>query len=281
MKPFHFWVLALMILLASSCASLSEQKIPTLSFYEYAFEEESDNQTKEDISIELDVISLSQVYDYPEYFGFRINHLSEPYKSDPQIKSSYKTGPLALSWENPFVSPDGKQQILLCECSLKNNTEHILRMNDARIYLVIEGLDPIEAISSNSKLLSLADYFEDLMNRERTSQTFLYILSMPPLPEGFYREIVETNRDAYELINGFDNEILPGHTFNGVLAFPVIPAFEENAKIDFFDITVKTDAAGNPLKKTTFSFPLKRRYIQMWYNRESNMWVLGNPSSFN
>jgi hypothetical protein len=180
-------------------------------------------------------------------------------------------------WEFPFASPDGSQQLLFCFCKIKNNTKHILRMKDARIYLIVEGVNPLPAISSFDELLRQADYFEAITNDQRAREVALLILQKSPLPHGFFQAIVLYNQRNYKLINAIDAEILPGFAYEGILVFPVIPSFSPEAKITFFDVTTKTDAAGNPIEKTQFDFNLKRHHAQMWYDRSENAWKVGSP----
>jgi len=267
----------LLSLLFQSCATMGT-RIPTLSFMEYALEVGSEQvQEKSDIEISLEVIRLSNVYDYPKFFSFRISELPRKYAEDPTVRSEYKPGPRGRSWEFPFASPDGKMQLLFCSCKVKNNTTHILRMADARIYLIVEGVDPLPAISSFVELLEQADYFEKITNIERSKQTVLYVLQRPPLPTGFFRALIFNNKESFKLINDLKAEILPGFSYEGILVFPVIPSFSPNAKISFFDITIKTDKAGNPIEKTQFDFNLQRQRIQMWYDRYERAWKVGPP----
>lgn len=275
---FVYLPILLIILALSSCATLTTPKVPTLSFMEYALEEETSKvQEKSDIEINLDIVRLSDVYNYPQFFSFRINNLPQEYAGDSIIRSEYKPGPMGRSWEFPFATPDGRMQLLFCSCKVKNNTEHILRMGDARIYLIVEGVEPLPAISSFSQLLEQADYFEAVTNRERSRQTALIIFQRPPLPTGFFRAIVRYNKKSFKLINDLDAEILPRFSYEGILVFPVIPSFSPDARISFFDVTTKTDKAGNPIEKTQFDFDLQRQRVQMWYDRYEKAWKVGSP----
>lgn len=262
----------------NSCATLTTARIPTLTFTEYALEVGSEQvQKKSDIEINLELIRLSDVYSYPRFFSFKANELPREYADNPVVRSEYKPGPMGRSWEFPFATPDGSMQLLFCFCKVKNNTKHILRMSDARIYLIVEGVDPLPAVPSLDELLEQADYFEAITNRERSKQTVLYVLQRPPLPAGFFRALVFYNRRSFKLINDLTAEILPGYSYEGILVFPVIPLFSPRAKISFFDVTTKTDKAGNPIEKIQFDFNLQRQYIQMWYDRYENAWKVGPP----
>jgi len=275
---FLCFVILPIFLIFQSCATLTTRRIPTLTFSEYALEAGSEElQRKSDIEINLEVVRLSNVYNYPRLFSFKLANLPARYADNPTLRSEYRPGPVGRQWEFPFTSPDGKLQLLLCFCKIKNNTKHILRMRDARIYLIIEGVEPLPAISSFDELLKQADYFENVTNRQRAREVVLLVLQKSPLPEGFFRSIVLYNKRNYKLINDINAEILPGFSYEGILVFPIIPSFSPQAKISFFDVTTRVDAAGNPIEKTLFDFNLKRHYIQMWYDRSENAWKVGPP----
>jgi hypothetical protein len=237
----------------------------------------SDVQEKSDIEINLEVVRLSNIYGYPKLFSFDLRNLPSRYADNPTLRSEYRPGPMGRYWEFPFASPDGSQQLLFCFCKIKNNTKHILRMRDARIYLIVEGVNPLPAIFSFDELLRQADYFEAVTNGQRAKEVVLLILQKPPLPEGFFQAVVLYNRSNYKLINDIAAEILPGFAYEGILVFPIISSFSPEAKVSFFDVTTRTDAAGNPTERTQFDFILKRQYAQLWYDRSENAWKSGPP----
>jgi len=261
-----------------SCSCVSTRTIPTLSFSEYVLDPGPDQiQTNAGIEIILKAIRLSEVYDYPQFFSFKLDGFRELYSRSAILRSEYKPGLDGKSWEFPFASPDGKLQLLFCFCKVKNNTKHILRMGDARIYFIVEGIDPLPAIPSFDELLKQADYFEYETNKQRSKETALVILQKPPLPDGFFRSIVLYNRRAYNLINDLKHEILPGFSYEGILAFPAAPSLAAPAKISFFDVTISTDKAGNPTEKTQVDFKLKSQFIRMYYDTNQKKWAVGNP----
>lgn len=276
---FLCFILLLSCLMFQSCAGLMTATTPTLNFMEYALETSPEQfQEKSDIEVNLEVVRLSNVYKYPKLFSFRLEEFPPEYANNSTLRSEYRPTLMGKSWEFPFASPDGKMQLLFCFCKIKNNTEHILRMSDARIYLIIEGVEPLPAIPSLTELLKQADYFERVTNVERSKETVLFVLSRAPLPLGFFRNIVFYNRANYKLINDLTAEILPGFSYEGILIFPVIPSFGAQAKVSFFDVTTKTDAAGNPIEKTRFEFNLQRKQVQMWYDKYEKVWKTGSPS---
>ena len=66
---------------------------------------------------------------------------------------------------------------------------------------------------------------------------------------------VSENSDL-KLINDFSTEILPGMSYKGFLFFEIDPTIAKDGKLNFFDVTTQTDAAGNPIKKTTFEWKI-------------------------
>lgn len=263
------------IIISCSCVSTG---IPTLSFSEYILDPGPDQiQTNAGIEINLKAIQLSEIYNYPNFFSFKLDGFPELYSRSAILRSEYRPGLDGNSWEFPFATPDGKLQLLFCFCKVKNNTKHILRMGDARIYFIVEGIDPLPAIPSFDELLKQADYFEYETNKQRSKETALVILQKPPLPNGFFRSIVLYNRRAYNLINDLKSEILPGFSYEGILVFPAAPSLTAPAKISFFDVTISTDKAGNPTEKTQIDFKMKSQFISMYYDTNQKKWVVGNP----
>ncbi|MBL7083425.1 MAG: hypothetical protein ISS41_07335 [Candidatus Aminicenantes bacterium] len=268
----------LIFLMFHSCATLTPSKVPTLAFTQYALESGLEQvQGKSDIEISIELVRLSDIYKYAKFFSFKLDEFPSMYASNSILRSEYKPGPMGRQWEFPFTNPDGSKQMLFCICNVKNNTKHILKMADARIYLIIEGVDPLPAISSFKKLLEIAQYFENITNIERSKQKALLVLQRPPLPKGFFRKIVSYNRKSFKLINDLNTEILPGFSYDGILVFPVIPSFSPRAKISFFDVTTKVDKAGNTIEKTQFDFNLKSEQVHMWYDRYEKAWKVGRP----
>lgn len=268
----------LFFLIFQSCVTTGPKTIPTLNFMEYALEAVDEQaQEKSDVEIRLELIRPSHVYNYPELFSFKVELLPPEYARDHTVRTNYKANLMGKSWEFTFASPDGSLQLLLCSCRVKNNTEHILRMSDARIYLIVEGVEPLRAISSFEQLLEQADYFQELLNRELSKQFVYGLIPRALLPEGFFRALVIYNQQSFKLINDLKAEILPGFSYDGILVFPVIPSFSPQAKISFFDVTTKTDKAGNPIEKVQFDFNLQSQRVQMWYDRDERVWKVGPP----
>jgi hypothetical protein len=200
------------------------------------------------------------MYDYPQLFSFRLASFPE-FKDNKLLKRAYPVGPQDLQWDYPFATEE--EQLTVYWVTIANNTEHILRMKDARVYLITEGREPVAALTDFDELLEWADYFERKYG----------------LPDGFYRALIMDHKPSYKLINDLGREILPSFTYEGLLAFPIMPMTSSTATLSFFDVTVATDAAGNPTQKTRFDFPLSRRTVRLWYDKEDRMWKSGVPTT--
>lgn len=267
-----FLLIFIPFIFLESCAT--SPQIPTLNFIQYGLEPgPNQSQTKSDIDINLKAIRISEIYQYPDLFSFNLDDYPQ-YKGNIGLSLMYPKGPVGKQWEYPFATPDLTEQLLLCWVKIQNNTKHILRMKDARIYLIVEGQEPAAALSTFDELLRQTDYFQQATNRYLARQGSLIKLEVPP---GFYRSLLLSHKNYYRLINDLNKEILPGFTYEGLLVFPVVPTSYASAKISFFDITTKTDAAGVPIEKTQFDFMLKPQNVQAWYDRKEHMWKGGTP----
>lgn len=134
-----------LVLLSASCATTEHR----IAFIQYGLESgPSQTQAKSDVEITLKVIRPSEMYQFPELFAFRLEDFPL-YNRYSGLRVMYPIGPLGKSWEHPLSTSDFSQQVMLCRVKVRNGTPHILRMKDARIYLIIEGQEPVPALSFN------------------------------------------------------------------------------------------------------------------------------------
>jgi hypothetical protein len=267
------------VLLESCATTATTARIPTLSFTQYGLEPgPSQNQTKSDIDITVKTIRISDTYDYPDLFSFNLEDFPQ-WKDNYYLKNNFPEGPLGKRWSYPFASPDASEQLLINWVKIKNGTKHILRMKDARIYMVIEGQEPIAPLSTLDEMIREGERFEAMARQQWDSQVSEMILTLGDMsyPTGITRALINRKRSSYKLINDISKEILPGFTYEGMLVFPVVPSAYGAAKISFFDVTTKTDAAGNPVEKTQFDFSLQPQMVQMWYDKTERKWKTGAP----
>lgn len=282
----------LLMLMFISCAT-GPRPIPTTEIPVWALSEESPNQIlRNNVELEIEIISPLDEESHDDLFRFSLDDVSD------------------LGLPNTFMyynkASDG-----FCRCytfgtgtdhyfsafmvTFTNNTDHILRMEGSRIYLIPDNGEPVKALGEigNSTLVkpsekasplpsgyldrdgSLVDWatrmeagFEGA--RKKGILSFQY-------PVGLASQVIRMNRENYNLANNAESEILPGFSYSGLLVFPVSIKDNVNATLAFYDIVTKTDMAGNIVEKTKFEFPLDRKIVKLWYDTESKEWNEGEP----
>ena len=129
---------------------------------------------------------------------------------------------------------------------------------------------PKSASEADESLVHWVTYWEQ--NAEKTRQKHTIMDGLYKYPIGLGSQVILQNRPAYKLIADVGAEILPGKTMRGILLFPVVVSFD-TATLSFYDISTKTDAAGNPTEKQTFSFPVKLDRVQMQFDaKQERRW---------
>lgn len=287
-----FLLLAVAAFMAS-CASTAT--IPTQHFTQYTVTPpDVAAQTKSNVTIEVEVLKPSEARKHPELFSFDIKKLPESHYNFSTM-GLFPADAQGRSWCYTFGF--GDKYLTALKVKLTNNTPHILRMKDSRIYMVIPGESPVAAVTvlgnaglqgvvvSDKKTIYLPKSFLEkdgslihwlTQFEQEWDQTRKKGLVSFTYPVGFAAQVVEQNRKNYKLINDLAVEILPNFSYEGILLFPVVVSFEE-AKLAFYDITTKTDPAGNALEKTAFEFPLKLEQVDTWYDKTEKAWKKGEP----
>lgn len=276
----------------ASCASTAT--IPTQHFTQYTVTPpEVAAQTKSNVTIAVEVLKPSEALKHPELFAFGIKQLPESHYNFSTM-GLFPGDAQGRSWCYTFGF--GDKYLTALKVKLTNNTPHILRMKDSRIYMVIPGESPVAAVTvlgnaglqnvgTSEKALYLPKSFLEkdgslihwlTQFEQEWDQTRKKGLVSFTYPVGFAAQVVEQNRKNYKLINDLAVEILPNFSYEGILLFPVVVSFEE-AKLAFYDITTKTDPAGNTLEKTAFEFPLKLERVDTWYDKTEKKWMNGLP----
>ena len=268
-----------------SCAGT--RQIPIWEFDQYLLDSES-IQTKSGLTIEVEPLTPANLYEHPELFSFTVDEL--PKKWHLNVKAMYPEGPQGKRWEYTFGF--GDNFLAAMKVKITNQTGHILRMGDARIYLRIEGEDPIKAITKlGNTQLEQVDEKGTLLPKSREDESLVHwltyfanewdigrkkgILSLV-YPVGLPSQIIKEHKKKYKLISDVNLEILPGDHYSGLLLFPVIISSNETV-LKMYDLTTKTDAAGNPTEKVTFEFKLKFNKGKKWFDRLNNEWKNGEP----
>jgi hypothetical protein len=258
-------------------------------------------QAKSAVTITVSPLSKAGMYDHPELFAFDRSQVAKEIADGINFETYYEKDYSGKYWCYPFgVAAD---QLAVFSVEVTNGTDHILRMQDARIYLEVEGHDPIAAVvklgdptlvprpgtapitplvpqsalAGDESLVHWVTYFEEDAERKRKKDTFFD--SQKKVPIGLASQVIGLNRSAYKLVADVGAEILPGKTLKGILLFPVIISFD-TATVSFYDIHTKTDAAGNPTEKSTFTFPVKLSRVQMtWDGEKEKRWKRAGAGS--
>ncbi|MDP2302422.1 MAG: hypothetical protein Q8N03_08365 [Ignavibacteria bacterium] len=271
--------------------------VVTVAFKEHELINSSEaTQTKGDVTITLNPLKPSSMYDEPALFSFSQDKIAGNY-SGFEISSYYPKDYQNNNWCYTFgLTGD---VLVAYKVKIKNATTHILRMKDARIYLMVEGQDPIPAfnILGNTTLVQKTVGKEQILLPKSfveldqsfvswlTSEEENYernrskgILSVA-YPIGIGSQVIAQNIRAYKFLTDVSREILPNTTFEGILLFPIRSSTLIDAKIMFYDITTKTDNAGNPVEKVSFEYPIKFVDQQMWFeNEKERRWKVGVPT---
>lgn len=294
----NLYFVAFLLLVSLSFISCGGGAIPTVMFKESQLSEtQQSTQSKGNVEISLTSLNPSSTYDYPELFSFVAENITGNY-STYTVNSMFPKDYQKTNWLYTFGP--GNNNLVVYQVKLKNSTDHILRMKDARVYLIIDNQDPIAAIIAlgNPTLVSVLQGKEQVQRPksfvdgdgslihwvtkeeedfERTREKGLISVSYPI---GLCSQVIYQNMRNYKLVNDVAREILPGTSFEGILVFPAYISDFNIAKISFYDITTKTDAAGNPIEKTAFEFPIKSIDQQMWFDKEhEKRWKVGTPNS--
>ena len=219
-----FGIAILVVALIASCGTKPKTRV----FYEIDPSTPSP-QTKEGVTIEVQYVGKEDIQKYKEEFHFV---LSERNKTLVFLGSA---GQAVTVY--PFKGIVGFQ------VTVSNNTDHILRMGDARIVFEFEG-KPYTALKREELAV--------IMQKKGGAAT---------LESEFYTD--PQTKVNFKLMNDLATEIIPGYSTDGFVAFGITPESAISGTLTFFDVTTKVDAAGNPLEKTKFQFKIKRKIIEL------------------
>lgn len=291
MRLFIFLLLIFIInFLSFNCGGT--RKIATFSVNEYALRSPTEKeQTKSNVTILVEPLSPSKTYNFPELFSFDYDQLNEAMKG-LNTSAYFPKDLTGNSWCYTFGA--GQNILTAFKVKITNKTPHILRMKDSRIYLVAEGSDPIaavtklgnpqlytvnkkgdvlpkSAIDKDESLIHWITYYELKYEEDRPKGFLSYTY-----PIGIASQVILQNLRNYKLINDVSKEILPDFSYEGILLFPALVSWDK-VNLVFYDITTKTDAAGNPIEKTKFNFDFDLKTVNMWYDSAEKRWKIGTP----
>jgi hypothetical protein len=295
MKKMYFInVIAVLMMLPVMVMSQKTKDVQISTYKMLEFNGCDAKQTKSGLTIEVEPLSPKVTYNHSELFSFtsddvkgltNANLLYQPYQGK--------------MYEYTFGA--GNYWLVVMKVKITNNTGHVLKMSDARIYLRIEGEDPIKpvtklgdptlvdyenpagsgnfiklpksAIDQDKSLIQWSTGMFAKWDSERKKGliSFDYPLGLPS-------QIIAVNKKNYKLISDVDVEILPDDSYYGILLFPITIS-NTDMSLKLYEFVTKTDAAGTPTEKTNFDFKFKGVDGKSWYDRNLNIWNPGEPSS--
>jgi hypothetical protein len=293
--------LALAAVALAGCGGGAKTAQITL-FPEYMLSEPAaGSQAKSDVTITVSPLSKAGMYEHPELFAFHRSEIAKEIADGINFEEYYKKDYEGKYWCYTFGV--GEDQVAAFLVDVQNGTDHILRMKDTRIYMEVEGKDPIAAVTAlgdptlmprpgtepitpvvprsglegDESLVHWLTYFEEEAERKRKKETFFD--SQKKVPIGLASQVILKNRQAYKLVADVGAEVLPGRSLKGILLFPVVISFD-TATVSFYDVHTKTDAAGTPTEKQAFAFPLKLNRVQMkWDGEQEKRWKRAGAAS--
>lgn len=296
-----FIIVFLLIFSFSSSAYARKRKmhkVPVDNYKYYVADGTELSQTKNGLTIEIIPLSPGLMFKYPDLFAWQINNMPKDWRIN--LSTFYKKNPEDGNYyEYPFGAGENYLNVYLIK--ITNKTGHIIRMRDARIYMLVDGENPISPVTNfgdatlvnitpnNSNIFksntllprsvlnqdrSLVYWVTDIyhewdVNRKKGFIHFVYPIGLPS-------QILLQNGVAKKLINDIKAEILPDFSFSGILLFPRI-IHDNEINIEMYDFPTKTDAAGNVTERSNFNFKLKLKEGTMYYDRNTNKWIGGKP----
>jgi len=197
-------------------------------------------QTKQSVTISMD------------FANYEENAKDPIYKQSVLAAGLLATEPSELYAEEQIVDPLISKTAFFVR--IKNNSDHILRMKDARVALILGDNmdDPIPAYQKQTMLSDLDSY--PVVAKYINKGTAMNMAIAESYKEALKKII---NNGKFKLINDVSMEIYPDFTVSGLLVFATNPFEATKGKVTFFDVTTKVDAAGNPIEKERFDFAIK------------------------
>jgi len=222
-------------------------------------------QKKGDITVELFPLTDN------EYKKSFYTQKIEVYDISVLSESGMKEKPFPIQYYNGLTA---------FKVNIINNTDHIIRMRDARIAFIDPDSDePIMTLSKSEVLEDPASYFP-YYNQLRAYILQWYFKTDPNYLDASLTKAFKRITKKLKFINGFNKEILPGMKSSGIILFPITPEQASEGKISFIDLVSKTDKAGNPIKKVRMDFAIKVIYKYWKYDPNLKKWVKINKSEY-
>ena len=254
--------------------------------FEYPSQETSPSrQAKGDVEIEC-VSLLTSAYDFPDVFSITGNDLkairtalkqAAPESKDTPLENTemyYAPDAQGRMWINTLGSPDGKRAVFGFKVKVRNNTKHIIKMSDVRVYLKMpdreEPVAPASDLMTYGKwILEAEQTFEQNRKKGLMGAIFKY-------PVGLSTAVFAYKFPNWDTANLMKKEVLPGFSASGYVLFPV-ESGSPDVSVLFFEVPNKTDDAGTVSGRENFEFAYKKIDQKYWYNKDDKIWHRGDP----
>lgn len=269
-----------------SALAAKKPKYQVVEGFEYPSQETSPSrQTKGDVEIEC-VSLLTSAYDFPDVFSITANDLqairtalkqAAPGSKDTPLENAeryYAPDAQGRMWVNPLGSPDGKRALFGFKVKVRNNTKHIIKMSDVRVYLKMPDRD--EPVAPANDLLTYGKWIleaEQTFEQNRKKGIMDAIFNYPV---GFSTAVFAYKFPNWDTANLMKKEVLPGFSSSGYVLFPV-ESGSPDVSVLFFEVPDKTDDAGAVTGRENFEFAYKKIDQKYWYDKNEKLWKRGDP----
>lgn len=252
MKTIMIIILCLIGLFMTGCAS-----VPPTPKVQYAMSYQAKlangieaQQTKGGISINLTPVDIGteltkslyihQIpYDYEPTFKFE----GQTYQKQRTLVMNFFEG------MTPF------------DVTIVNNTDHILRMKDARIVYInpnsddpISPYNPLSSTDINNASVVINPLITEMPVYKAAVDAIMAFNPSSYLHETYIYKAVLEMMNGQKYINSLDREILPGMKYTGRLIIPKPPQSIAAGTLSFIDVVSETDSAGNPTARARFDY---------------------------
>ena len=173
------------------------------------------------------------------------------------------------------------QKLTPFRVTIKNKTDHILRMKDSRVvYIDPNSNEPVLALDKQGIKEDVKGQLPACSFVLSEIQKKYKIADINSLETNVLKAITDITNQI-KFINGFNMEIMPDMKVEGTLMFPIDPEKISEGKISFIDMISKTDAAGNATEKVRFDYKTSVFYRYQKIDPNTNTWVDINVNDYN
>ncbi|MGL4956438.1 MAG: hypothetical protein ACRC9X_04605, partial [Bacteroidales bacterium] len=212
---------------------------------------EAVTETKDDVSISMKIIDIAE-----------------------QQKSAYYTdiqyvldGAKYLNPAKVNITP--YDNLMVFEVTIKNNTEHILRLKNSRaVFISSTTQEPLPAFTRATLQAASMDKITESIRKQIARKHILTLFPKIEFKTEHLQTQIKSVIDALPIYSDSD-EVFPGMSIKRHIAFNVEPESFTDGRIIFVDIPTATDEAGNVTRKTSINF--SKLSLQTLYTRSVHL----------